>query len=462
MTATVMPKRGDNTSSYASYEELKHLGVPGGASPYIYKRLDKQTHLPVEERSYQVRIPVPSSPGLRKSLRTPDRATAISKAEEEVLNLRVLLKQGASVNGLTAEKFVEKFLATKQSLVRDTWEGKGDAGKKSITKERYAWIAGKLRNYLVPFLGASTDVRTVSLRKWDAWHQWRVESRHTRTGGKPKTITVQNEMGLIRECWNWGIKNGHLPFSPKLPFEDENLVTDDKMRRDTWEPQEWNSFARRVRGWLKEQEAKSSAAYWDAWVAYQVVFFVANCGMRPGDELWKLKRQDIRFYERNQTKHGKAGKMLCALVQVHKSTKTGARTVNAMGGVFAKRVFDKSQHRKREDFLFCHLDGTPFTNKTFRRCFKEMIAFTGEEERTGKHFVPYSLRHFYATIRKLHGTKNSSLCRNMGCTETYLERHYSHLTPLLAGDDLMRMDDTFGLGGVVIPEGEDFAIPDGV
>lgn len=91
-----------------------------------------------------------------------------------------------------------------------------------------------------------------------------------------------------------------------------------------------------------------------------------------------------------------------------------------------------------------------------------MIAFTGEEERTGKHFVPYSLRHFYATIRKLHGTKNSSLCRNMGCTETYLEKHYSHLTPLLAGDDLMRMDDTFGLGGVVIPEGEDFAIPDGI
>ena len=83
MTATVMPKRGDNTSSYAVYEELKHLVVPGGASACIYKRLDKQKHLPVEERSYQVRIPVPASPGLRKSLRTPDRATAIDRAEED-------------------------------------------------------------------------------------------------------------------------------------------------------------------------------------------------------------------------------------------------------------------------------------------------------------------------------------------------------------------------------------------
>ena len=460
MTATVMPKRGDNTSSYASYEELNHLAVPGGASPYIYKRLDKQTHLPVEKRSYQVRIPVPSSPGLRKSLRTPDRATAISKAEEEVLNLRLLLKQGASVNGLTAEKFVEKFLATKQSLVRDDWEGKGDAGLKSITKERFKLIAGKLRNYLVPFLGASTDVRTVPLRKWDSWREWRVQSRHTRTGGKPKTITLQNEMGMIKECWNWGIKNQHLPFSPKLPFEDENLKTDDKMRRDTWTPEEWKSFTRRARGWWKKQEGLSPEDYWDCWVMYQMLFFVANCGMRPGDELWKLKRKDIEFYQRMQIRNGKPEKTLCAYVQVHKSTKTGARLVNAMGGVFAKRVYDKSQHRRNEDFLFCHLDGTPFTTHQNRDIFYQMRDELGENERCGKNFVPYSVRHWYATIRKLHGVSNSVLAKNMGCGEPYLEKHYSHLDPILAANDLMRMNDNIGLGGVVIPEGEDFTIPD--
>ena len=106
----VLPKRGDSKSSYAAYEELKHLGVPGANVPYLYKRLDKQVHLPVEKRTYQHRIPVPLAPWVRKSLKTPDRATAISKAEEEVLNLRVLLKQGASANRLTAEDFVEGFL----------------------------------------------------------------------------------------------------------------------------------------------------------------------------------------------------------------------------------------------------------------------------------------------------------------------------------------------------------------
>ena len=131
-----------------------------------------------------------------------------------------------------------------------------------------------------------------------------------------------------------------------------------------------------------------------------------------------------------------------------------------MGGEFAMRVFNKSQHRRKEDFLFCHLDGTPFTTKQFREQFRRMIAFTKEEERTGKHLVPYSLRHLYATIRLQHGTSRSALCENMGCGEKYLKDHYSHYLSRLATADLTRMDDAIGLGGVLIPEGEDFAVPD--
>ena len=45
-----MGNRGDNKQSYALYEELKHLRVaPEAGTPYIYKRLDTQVHLPVEE-----------------------------------------------------------------------------------------------------------------------------------------------------------------------------------------------------------------------------------------------------------------------------------------------------------------------------------------------------------------------------------------------------------------------------
>ena len=452
-----MGSRGNNQTSYALYEELMHLRVsPEAQVPYLYKRRDKQVHLPVEERTYQLRIPVPNTKGLRKSLKTSDRSAAIEKAAEEVLELKVVLKNGGSVLPLSVEDLVEKFLQTKRALIRGEWEGKEDAGRRSITEERYVLIAGKLRNYLVPFLGAKSDARSIPYAKWKEWQTWRVESRHTRTGGRPKAITLQNEMGMLRECWKWGMENSHIPFSPKLPFQDENLVTDDKMRRDTWEPQEWNSFARRVRDWLKQQQDLPQEEFWDAWVAYQMLFFLSNCGMRVG-ELVKVKRKDIGFFLREGSQ---THKTLCALVQVHKSNKTGAREVNAMGGLFARRVWDKSQHRSMDDFLFCHLDGTPFTTKQFRTQFRRMIAFTKEEERTGKHLVPYGLRHFYASIRLQNGTSRSALCENMGCTEPYLRKHYSHYLNRLATADLMRMNKDIGLGGKVIPEGEDFLVPD--
>ena len=131
-----------------------------------------------------------------------------------------------------------------------------------------------------------------------------------------------------------------------------------------------------------------------------------------------------------------------------------------MGGEFAMRVFQKSSHRRKEDFLFCHLDGTPFTTREFRDIFYRMRDDLGENERCGKHFVPYSLRHFYATTRLHHGTSRSALCENMGCGEKYLKDHYSHFLTRLATADLTRMDDAIGLGGVLIPEGEDFAVPD--
>lgn len=454
-----MGSRGSNQTSYALYEELGHLKVSADAPvPYIYKRQDKQVHLPVEERTYQLRIPVPGSKGVRKSLKTPDRTSAITRAEEEVLELKVVLKNGGSVLPLSVEDLVEKFLQTKRVLIRGKWEGKDEAGLKSITKERYALIEGKLRNYLVPFLGAKSDARSIPLSKWNQWHTWRVKTQHTRTKVKPKADTLKNEMGMIRECWKWGMENSHIPFSPKLPFQNENLITDDKVRRDTWELNEWRVFARRSREWLKQQQGLPEEEFWDAFVAYQMLFFLANCGMRPG-EVVKVKRKDITNW-RWVHADGAKSKTLCCLVQVHKSNKTGAREVNAMGGVFAQRVFEKSEHRRKDDFLFAHSDGTPFTTKQFWKIFNKISVFTGEDERTGKHMTPYSLRHFYATIRLQNGTSTSALCSNMGCTETYLRKHYSHFSNRLATADLMRMNKDIGLGGRVIPEGEDFMVPE--
>ena len=318
------------------------------------------------------------------SLLVAEREEALMRVQEEAVNLRVQLAQGVTVViKTTVEDLVAKFLAYKRSRIRGEWEGKGEAGRKSITKERYALIEGKLRNYLVPFLGAKTDAKSIPIRKWSEWETWR--RQNVRRGGAPKADTLLNEMGHIRECWKWGMEQGQIPFAPVLPFNDENLVTDDKVRRDTWELDEWNRFKSKPAKWLREQESKGEDEYWDCFVAYQMLFFLSNNGMRVG-EVVKVRRKDIRFYERKLGDSTNSFKRLGALVQVHKSTKTGAREVNSMGGEFAMRVYEKATHKRKDDFLFQHLDGSPFTTRQFGTLFRKIMKYTDQEEITGKHF----------------------------------------------------------------------------
>ena len=452
-----MGTKGINKKSYACFEELPMLRVtPDAEIPYIYKTLDVEINKPIEERKYQIRIPVPMQGGVRKSLGVVDRESAIKKAEEIVIDIKVAMRSGGTVVRFPVQELADRFCKYKKSLVRGSWEGKDKKGKRSITKERYTLIEGKIRNYVVGFLGANTDVKDVPLRKWSQWESWRKENNARKDMGTPNAITIQNEMGMIRELWRWGIEEGYIPFTPKLPFQGVNLIPDDKFRRDTWESNEWKSFARKVRDWLHTTASGDQDYVWDAFVSYQMLFFLANSGMRVG-ELSKVKNKDIRFFTNEKAINYKS---LCALVQVDPSTKTGAREVNAMGGEFAKRVKDKSKFKRLDDFLFCHLDGSQFTTKQFNKWFKKMIEFTDENKRWGKKFVPYSLRHFYATTRLQNGTSKIALCNNMGVTEPYLRKHYSHFLTRLATDDLMKMNNEIGLGGRMIPDGEDFYIPD--
>ncbi len=63
----------------------------------------------------------------------------------------------------------------------------------------------------------------------------------------------------------------------KLPFQNENLITDDKAMREAWEAHEWSSFACQVREWLNVQYDGAEKQLWDCWVSFQMLFILANC-----------------------------------------------------------------------------------------------------------------------------------------------------------------------------------------
>ena len=161
-------KRGGGSKHQLLWEEVPFLKVEKTGKPVaIYKREDVQKDLPLEQRNYYAHFPIRGTRGKRMSLLVAEREEALMRVQEEAVNLRVQLAQGVTVViKTTVEDLVGKFLAYKRSRIRGELEGKGEAGRKSITKERYALIEGKLRNYLVPFLGAKTDAKSIPIRKW--------------------------------------------------------------------------------------------------------------------------------------------------------------------------------------------------------------------------------------------------------------------------------------------------------
>ena len=165
-----MGTKGVNEKSFAFYEELPFRATPNSNNVAIYKRHHLQKKLPIEQRNYFVHIPVENTNGgIRKSLRTINREDAIQKAQDLLLEVKVDIKQGSSIVPVPVEVVVEKFLEFKKSFVRDEWDSKKDKGRKSITKERYVLISGKLRNYFVRFLGRKTDIKGVPLKRFKNW-----------------------------------------------------------------------------------------------------------------------------------------------------------------------------------------------------------------------------------------------------------------------------------------------------
>ena len=64
---------------------------------------------------YQIRVPVPIGKGVRKSLRTADRTSAIERAED----------------------LVSRFLKTKSAGIREEDEEKVDAGRRSTNPPQW-------------------------------------------------------------------------------------------------------------------------------------------------------------------------------------------------------------------------------------------------------------------------------------------------------------------------------------
>lgn len=62
--------------------------------------------------------------GVRKSLGVVDRESAIKKAEEIVIDIKVAMRSGGTVVKFPVQELADRFCKYKKSYDRGSWEGK--------------------------------------------------------------------------------------------------------------------------------------------------------------------------------------------------------------------------------------------------------------------------------------------------------------------------------------------------
>ncbi len=313
-----------------------------------------------------------------------------------------------------------------------------EAGMGKVSYKDYEQVIEK---YLIPFFG-STHIDKIDIPKIQQFEAWRLQQFKK----EPAKSTILNHNAALHRVFDTAIAEGWIKQQQVPPFK----VSGKKgTRRPDFTLQEWTKLTANLRHWvLKSREGKSRhmrELMWD------YVLILANSGIRTGTEAQNLKWKQIRWHTDPKTKQ----KYLAITV----SGKTGKRELVARHGCleFLKRLqsrfdnlanmtFDELLNAKVDEYVFRLRDTKDDEGKTvpgirtknLRKSFFDFLTEIGLlKDPQGDDRTLYSLRHTYATLRLSDGDASiHQLAKQMGTSVGMLEKHYSHLEPIMIAEKL--------------------------
>ena len=328
---------------------------------------------------------------------------------------------------IACEKYDEIKFKVKNKIALDTRRFK-DVSKLAISEMQTELDAGygkksfvdyisALKNYFIPYF-QNTNIDTIDYKKLKEFDEWRTK----KVGRILKHSTINNHNSALKRVYKVAVDRNwiHSVQVPELRNKGERGE-----RRPYFTVKEYQTLYRFMRKWCKEANRQDSLEMRELLRDY--VLILVNTGMRPGTETYNLKWTQIEEFESNNIK----------FLRFWVSGKTGERELIARHNVrrYLDRIKSRFEHVKPDDYVFRLRSGkrTYSMNATFEICLESAELL---KDRHGANRTLYSLRHTYATFQILNGVDYHALSKNMGTSIGMLEKHYSHLTPTLAANQL--------------------------
>ena len=341
----------------------------------------------------------------RQALKTKDRETAVTRATELYLTTQTKLRTGEKVFDTTLGELVEVYMNEQKQRIRVGAVGKGDIG---ITEGRFVTIRTQVERHLVGFLGIDTKLSTI--RKDTFRHKYTQYRR--KNNPLVQDVTLVNERATIGNVFRHALELGWIQ-PAQLPLWEEMAKNANK--RDAFTQTEWKEIYKYLHSWSNKKMGAKELRERD-FIKY-FILLLANTGLRFG-EARLLRWGNISIFSED--------KVVKSKIKVEVG-KTGKRVVIGRRGDLFQKIKKLSQYTNNDDYVFVDgSNGEQLATKTYYRYWDEIIKNTSLKDKQPKP-VYYCLRHTYATFRLYADVPIDKLATNMGCSVTFIEKHYGHV-----------------------------------
>lgn len=305
-------------------------------------------------------------------------------------------------------------------------------GKGKVIYKDYKQV---IMTYLMPYFGA-TQIDQISqddLPRFDAWREREMERQ-------PSASTLMNHNAALNRVFDTAVMEGWM-LKKNVP-ELKNRGKKGNRRPD-FTMDEWRRVTANLRHWINKTQDKRTRQMRELLQDY--VLILSNTGIRTGKEAESIRWKHIRWH------HDKGGERY---LMVSVKGKTGERELVARHGceVFFQRIqsrfpamaamsFDNLLKAKSDKFVFrlpdvVKDDGSIVEGKQTKNLYHTFNQFLTDhkllEDKQGNHRTLYSLRHTYATMRlTIDKVPHHDLAKQMGTSIAMIEKHYSHLKPIM-------------------------------
>jgi integrase len=371
---------------------------------------------------------------------------ALAWARKEKMRAEVLTEQGLDPNTKSFKSVAELWLAA--------------IGRDPSNKPRKISDYTKIvKRYHIPYFGKHkiTQITQKTLGEYEIWRaafwqtgpgaEQREETIRKRDGTsytREKTVTSKGkgdaEDTVLRQIFKFAVSNDYLDGS-RMPIIGQKTTRGDKgavNRRPAFTKEQAKAILDYCNSFPDDPSEKLTN---ERMVFSAFIHLVLGTGLRPGKEHQPIKWKHFSVKVVGGVEH--------AYLTIVKNTKTGTRQVRCDSFVWPMLSGFRyvSKFNGEDDFVLANQE-TGEAVVSFKRQFNTMLkALRLETDVHGDNFVPYSLRHTYATLKLNEGVSDRLVGINMGTGPDMIHRYYGHDTSVSRANEFNTDIDWLTLDG---------------